>query len=203
MSGDGSPEPLLPESWSAYYTANTMPWDLGGVTPALVDWVKNNDPKGLRILVPGCGQGHDAHFLAKAGARVTAVDYATEALDKARSLYPKSSVTWLVEDVTTMVFSEPFDLVWEYTCFCALKPIQRPTYLAQLHKSLKAGGRYLGMVFLKVNDPLKGPPFQVDPSEFRALLAAHYHLAMMEEGTGRSVKDRRGQEIWFEAVAQP
>ena len=193
---------LGPGAWDAHWHEENTPWDLAGVTPALVAWHKAHGRKGEEILVPGCGRGHDAHFLSKGGALVTAVDFAPKALEAARNAYPQSRVDWQQADVTALTWESRFDRVWEYTCFCALSPSIRIDYFRNIQKTLTPGGAYWGMVFLAVPEPEDGPPFQVEPTEFRALLEAFFRVTAFEVETARSVKARRGSEIWFEAVKE-
>ncbi len=184
--------------WNARWLDANTPWDLQGVTPALIDWRRRHDVKGRRILVPGCGQGHDAHYLAKAGARVVAVDFAPEALAAARRAYPHSAVDWRTMDATRMSFPTAFDRVWEHTCFCALDPSQRDAYLDRVHRALEPGGVYWGLVFSSVPKPDSGPPFSIEPAAFERLLARFFGSAVeLELETPRSIKTRRGSEIWF------
>jgi len=187
------------EDWRKRWRDKETPWDLKGVTPALIALVKRGPVAGLDVLVPGCGRGHDAHFMGRRGAEVVAVDIAPEALETARRIYPASPVSWQCRDVTTMDYQARFDLVWEYTCFCALEPGMRDAYLDRVAAALKPGGRYIGLVFAKVPNPEAGPPFQIEPEAFHALLSARFTVDAFEPYTERSVKPRRDSEIWFEA----
>lgn len=192
-----SDEVNSPAQWDARWQDRNTPWDLGGVTPALISWLPEQDLQGRDVLVPGCGRGHDAHYFSKLGAKVTAVDFAASALEAARQTYPNSAVTWCEADVTALPFEGAFDLVWEYTCFCALKPHQRQLYLENVQKALKPGGRFIGFTFLKVNKP-EGPPFAIDPKLLRSMLEQYFTIEAFEAPASRSIKPRRGAEIWFE-----
>jgi len=201
MTEPETPKQLSPESWDTHYQNANTPWDLGGITPALAAWDKAHPLKGLHLLVPGCGRGHDPHFASRRGAVVTAVDYAESALTAARAAHPQSRVTWHRADVTTMTFDTPFDLVWEYTCFCALDPGLRRAYLRAVCKALRPGGLYFGMVFLSVPNPENGPPFQIGLDAFRDLLSETFDIEVLEPAGARSVNRRAGSEIWFQARA--
>lgn len=186
--------------WNERYQNGDIPWDVGSVTPALSAWVKEHPVKGKRIMVPGCGRGHDAHFLSKAGATVVGLDYAADALDHARAAYPKSSVKWLQADVTTMRFDKGFDLIWEYTCFCALLPTLRESYFERLRAALASGGCYMGLVFTKVVHDREGePPFFCEPEDFEGLLGRHFDRFEVTHATEKSLKERYPNETWFQA----
>ena len=183
--------------WDERWETGHTPWDTQAVTPALAQKLRCG--KG-RCLVPGCGRGHDAAYLAEIGFQVTAVDISPGALQAARDRYPEARVDWVQGDMLAMAFPAEFDLVWEYTCFCALLPEDRPTYLDQVWQTLRPGGRYMGLVFQSVRDPEDGPPFQVDPAAFKVALGSRFNLVDYEPETPLSIKPRSGREIWFEAV---
>lgn len=186
--------------WEQRWQTDDTPWDMGGATPALVDWSRDRDLNGLRILVPGAGRGYDAHFLTKQGAHVVAVDISAGALAAAKRSHPQSKVQWLQADVTQLPPGPSYDLVWEYTCFCALNPDLRKAYFQSLTAVLKPAGRYFGMVFEQVPDPDDGPPFAICVDALRQLLRDHFGEPSLEPATARSVKARRGNEIWFDVV---
>lgn len=184
--------------WDEHYQNDEIPWDIGGTTKALVDLYKDATLRKKRILVPGCGRGHDAHFLSLRGADVVGADYSSDALEAARATYPQSRVTWSQTDVTTMAFDEGFDLIWEYTCFCALQPKFREAYLDRVAANLNDGGQYCGMVFHSVPDPKGGPPFEIEADAFRKLLEERFEVDLFEADTERSIKPRLGKEIFFQ-----
>lgn len=66
-------------------------------------------------LDAGCGSGAEAIWLAAAGWKVTAVDIAAAALDRARERASRSrgsrNIEWLAADLTAWVPSTSFDLV--------------------------------------------------------------------------------------------
>jgi len=187
------------EAWENHWQNGHTPWDLGGATPGLVEWCRHQAVSGLEILVPGCGQGHDAHFLAKRSAGVIGLDLSKTALKTAASQYQQPNLRWQHGDMLLLPFTPQFDRIWEYTCFCALEPSMRAAYFAKVHSALKPGGVYWGMVFTKVPHPDNGPPFQIEASAFRASLEAHFRVEVFEPGTDRAIRARRGRELWFEA----
>ena len=191
----------MPEAhhWDAMWQDKDTPWDLGGVTPALVQWARHVDLRGSRVLVPGCGRGYDAHFLAKQGAEVVAVDISEKALAAARATHPDSRVIWRQGDVTALEEKGRFDYAWEHTCLCALDRDMLDAYLRSVSRSLAPSGRYFGLTFHTVRNPENGPPFQIAPSALRDLLEGELNLENLEEDTDRSIKPRLGSEMWFEA----
>ena len=47
--------------WEQRYQEGDVQWDKGEASPGLVDWLAENadHPTG-KVIVPGCGFGHDA-----------------------------------------------------------------------------------------------------------------------------------------------
>ena len=68
-------------NWEAHYQSNDMPWEKGGPSPGLVDFLAaNSQLERTAVLVPGCGTGHDVRAWAKAGFSVTGYDVAPSAI---------------------------------------------------------------------------------------------------------------------------
>src|SRR4051812_26252665 len=75
--------------WNSAYERNEAHWDRGQPTPVLdAVWEKHPHLLHGRVLVPGCGLGHDARWLAAHGCEVVAVDIAPLAIERAKALDP-------------------------------------------------------------------------------------------------------------------
>jgi SAM-dependent methyltransferase len=153
--------------WEERWRAGDTGWDHGEAAPPLVDWLSRHSPSG-RVLVPGCGSGHDVRALAAASPEleVTGLDIAPSAIAKAERIPSSGCISWRVGD-----FLEPapdlraaFDLVFEHTCFCALDPSLRDKYVCGLNQVLRPGGYYLAIFYLDPISP-NGPPFRVSREE--------------------------------------
>src|SRR5579871_5869942 len=84
--------------WQARYEAGDMPWDEGGPHPALVDFGSAEPFRG-RILVPGCGQGHEVRAISTAENRVTGLDIAPGAVARAREFPRAGAEEYIVADL--------------------------------------------------------------------------------------------------------
>ena len=61
------------------------------------------------------------------------------------------------------LFNQSFDIVLEYTCFCAIDPARRKDYIEMVNHILKPEGELVGLLFPIDKDPNDdGPPFGVD-----------------------------------------
>ena len=93
---DGSP-PML-ASWDGLYAHAEPPmWDAGGPD---IDLLAQLPPAPASILEIGCGEGHDALYLASLGHTVTCIEYSSTAVAKLPEL--RRRVRVLVGDVTNM-----------------------------------------------------------------------------------------------------
>ena len=67
---------------------------------------------GDRVLDLGCGEGAFAAALAQAGADVTGVDVAAEAVRRARVRAPQARIEQIVEGAALPLAEDAFDVVW-------------------------------------------------------------------------------------------
>ena len=63
--GDAMAQAVM--DWNRRYEENDTPWDKGEAHPVLRDMLARDALSG-RVLVPGCGAGHDVRELAAAAA---------------------------------------------------------------------------------------------------------------------------------------
>src|ERR1700744_2226220 len=78
-------KPLMPTDWEDQYRKGETPWDKGVPSPGLVDFLAVEMVSG-RVLVPGCGLGHDVRALAATADEVVGLDLAASAVAAARSV---------------------------------------------------------------------------------------------------------------------
>lgn len=178
------PDGSAGRDWEAAYQAGDTPWDKGRAHPALVDWLSRNRLTG-RILVPGCGAGHDVRALAAdSAAIVVGLDVAPSAKVVAERFAKAGNETYLTGDFLFGFQAEgPFDALFEHTCFCAIPPARRPEYVRAAAKSLKPGGLFLAIFYRNPTDRREpGPPFGCLMEEADALFGKEFLL--LEEQTG-------------------
>lgn len=195
-----------PEFWDDKYNNSGDKWDLGTPVPVFMSllnekrWIK----EGMSLLVSGCGKGYDAIAAAKEGLIVTAVDFSEEAIKAAQknARDENLSVNFLQEDFFLLDenYNGSFDLVFEYTTFCAINPERRGEYAEKMSLLLKPGGRLIAIVFPIDNRP-GGPPFSIDMKEFYTLFSRHLKLEYFSREIN-SVKPRKGKEVLMIFIRQ-
>ena len=165
------------EFWDKRFQAEDTPWDRGTANPQLGAWLATKALKPCRILIPGCGSGHEVAVLAQAGFDVTALDYSPEAIARTRSNLDADGLkaTLVGADALAWQPEKPFDAIYEQTCLCALYPDQWRDYADQLHRWLTPGGKLFAL-FVQFARPaaadgeIQGPPYHCDINAMRALL---------------------------------
>lgn len=161
--------------WNERYHQDDTPWDKGAATPVLEELLKHHPERftAKRILVPGCGTGHDVRWLAGQEARVTGVDIAPLAIKRAQDLDPTGMAHYELADFLDphSAFENTFDQVWEHTCFCALHPTLRRAYLTAAYRALKPGGQLIGVFFInpEMEEGEEGPPFGIHVEDLENL----------------------------------
>jgi SAM-dependent methyltransferase len=164
--------------WENRYQQGQTPWDKSAPAPELKFLLDAGLLRG-RVLVPGCGRGHDARAIAAAGgAEVIGLDLAPSALREARSFGRREGLRFEEGNLFTPPpeWAGAFDWIWEHTCFCAIDPGDRELYVTSVHALLRPGGRLLAAFFIDPGlDPGEtGPPFGVTPGELDGFFGARF-----------------------------
>jgi SAM-dependent methyltransferase len=155
--------------WESRYHSGATGWDRGDVSPALQTWLAAGAIPAGRVLVPGCGNGHEVLALAGAGHAVTAVDIAAPpVLQLTAALVEQGLHAKVIQaDLLNWIPAEPFDAVYEQTCLCALEPTQWQAYADRLAGWLVPGGRLFAL-FMQTGRA-GGPPFHCDVQRMHQL----------------------------------
>lgn len=153
-------------------------WDLGKASPFLYEVLPQLKILKQRVAVLGAGAGHDAFHLASLGHLVTAFDISSEAIERAKSLYPESQnlkyvqADLLNESAMSKNYFGQFDLVFEHTFFCAINPMHRTKAIETMWKLTGPDGHLLANFF--VITPEGGPPFGATEWELRQRLSKRF-----------------------------
>lgn len=169
-------DPLSSAEWESRYQTGKTGWDRGKPSPQFTAWFLENNHPNLRILVPGCGRGHEVIELVQAGHDVVAIDFADSAvmsLKKSRAKLGKHFEI-IQENVLEFSASEPFDAIYEQTCLCALEPMNWERYVSQLYSWLKPGGTIYAM-FMQTKST-SGPPFHCDLTHMQELFGEDHWI---------------------------
>ncbi|KAL0341391.1 UNVERIFIED_CONTAM: putative thiol methyltransferase 2 [Sesamum radiatum] len=166
-------QPTTVNGWDKCWEDGLTPWDLGSPTPVLVHLNDTGSlPKG-RALVPGCGSGYDVVAIASAEHHVVGVDLSDNAIKRATELSSRSPnaehFTFLKTDFFTWCPTQLFDLIFDYTFFCAIEPGLRSQWARKIRDLLKPDGELITLMF-PVDDHEGGPPYKVSVADYEEVL---------------------------------
>lgn len=185
-------------AWAERYDAGDTPWDIGEPHGEILRRIATGElaPRGAgRALVPGCGRGHDALALARAGWSVVGVDFAP---GLGAELGPRLAELGgeYVEGDALSLERGTFDLVLEHTFHCALPPEERPRWAALMRRSVAPGGDLAVLIF-PGDKPLAdgGPPYRTVATELGELLGEGFEL-VADEPAQVTRESRQWLERW-------
>lgn len=165
-----------------------LAWSRREPYPLLTEWAQRHHlaGEGKRAIVPGCGLGADAEYLAGLGFTATAFDVSPTAIRLARERHPGTSVEYVCADLLHPPASwrQAFDLVAEIITVQALPRAVRPRATASVARLTAPGGTLL--VIAAVDDGTgeqPGPPWPLTRTEVDAFAADGLTPAAIEMTT--------------------
>jgi SAM-dependent methyltransferase len=180
------------------YVRGRTPWDSGIVPPEITSWIAAHEANGGdpgRALDVGCGTGTTSIYLAEHGWDVTGVDFAPNAILKARlkawDFQGPGSVHFQTADVSRPDFlddARPFDLVIDVGCLHSLVPNLHTAYAANLKRLTHPGTTYLLYAF-KPTASSYGRPMGLDQDRIESLFRPEFDVIHAEHG--EEVTNRR------------
>lgn len=180
--------------WNNRYISGKTGWDLGEASPAIVAYFASQRNKDVKILIPGCGNAHEAEALIQLGfTNITLIDISEELVSTLQSRFAKNDSIH-VELGDFFEFSGTFDVVIEQTFFCAIDPALRSKYVHKMHQLLNKGGKIVGLMFNR--EFPDGPPFGGTQKEYKTLFSGKFNTKMDE--CKRSISARLGSELWVQ-----
>ena len=181
--------------WQQRYDENTTGWDIGSVSEPLKAYIDQLTDKDLRILIPGCGYGHEARYLAEQGfTQVTVIDLVDDAISRLRE--EVAAVRCITGDFFELDEAGTYDLILEQTLFCAINPAMRDQYIRKGAELLVTGGKYVGVLFNREFEG--GPPFGGDIEEYTNYMD-HRFTRYQITACYNSIPQRTGTEVFVKA----
>jgi SAM-dependent methyltransferase len=186
-------DPASADFWEMRYRAAFTPWDAGAVPARLREHVASRRPAG-RVLVPGCGSGHDVRFLAEAGLDVRGIDFSAAALEAARPVLGPFADRVRLADFFGPGLEGPWALVYERAFLCALPRRAWGDWAARVAGLLQPGALLAGFFFF--GDSGRGPPFPLHgQAELDSLLRGRFELTE-DLPVDDSIEVFAGRERW-------
>jgi SAM-dependent methyltransferase len=186
--------------WEHLYQTRTTPWELNAAAPPFRTFLQSPyaKPPG-KMVVPGCGTGSECLLFASAGYEVTGVDFAPSAIQATMHKFSQAGLLGnkgfvLQRDFFDIhEYDDYFDYVLEHTCFCAIHPSRRRTYVRTIRDLLKPGGYLIGLWWIL--ETKGGPPFSLTKNDIFDLFGKYFEIELAFEPSD-SVPERRGRELF-------
>jgi methyl halide transferase len=187
--------PLDKPYWEGRYLNNQAGWDAGSITAPLKAYIDQLTDKKKRILIPGCGNGHEAEYLFNHGfSNVFVCDLSSVPLNNLLKRCPKFPEQHLLKsdffDLNIQV-----DLILEQTFFCAIDPSLRPAYAKKCFSLLSPHGKLAGLLFNEKMEK-EGPPFGGTKEEYIKYFEPYFAFRHFEL-CYNSIKPREGRELFI------
>ena len=190
--------PLGETFWNNQYVANTTGWDLGEVSPPLKAYIDQLTRKNIRILIPGCGNTHEADYLLQQGfTDITVIDIAPTLVAQLTNKFASNpNIKIILGDFFEHVGE--YDLILEQTFFCAINPPLRKDYVAKMKELLSTGGKLVGVLFDREFEQ-QGPPFGGCKCQYEPMFEKNFDFKTFELCNNSFVK-RHGTELFINLV---
>jgi SAM-dependent methyltransferase len=196
------PPPMNPldssqtQFWNKRWEAGKMPWDLGGIPPALVSFLNRNRTP-TRVLIPGCGSGYEVQAFHEAGHDVMAIEFSAAAVVHAREVLGPLSQKIVHGNFFKHDFgANRYGLIYERGFLCSLPTTKWPDYASRMANLLLPGGKLAGL-FLYGQEP-EPPPYPLTQQTAADLLGRSFRLVHTEHSVEKSVPVYQGMEYWQE-----
>ena len=189
-----------PAFWDSKYQNNDTGWDIGEATPIFINWSKSLE-FNQKILVPGAGNGHDALYLASLNHEVYALDFSKNAINNIKNQASEKSIiiNTICKDFFNLhkTYNNYFDVILEYTFFCAIPINKRSDYIKKIYNLLKSNGIFVG-ILLPVNKPLSqgGPPYGINIKRTISDFKKYFNILEINKSP-ISIPPRKDNEVFI------
>ena len=181
--------------WTERYRTGQIGWDAGDVTTPIKEYVDQLTNKDIKILVPGCGYGHEVKYLYDSGfTNVYVVDLSIEPLRALQVRCPNIPKDRFIQG-DFFDLADVYDLIIEQTFFSVFPPEDRDLYVDKMHSLLAPNGKLVGVLF---NIPLNDthPPFGGSKEDYIEHFKPKFDLLTFETSYN-SIPPRAGAEVFI------
>lgn len=182
--------------WNSRYENDETGWDIHQVSPPLSAYIDSLANHDLRILIPGCGNAHEAAYLIEKGfGNVTLIDISSVLVNRLKEKFSGESIQIINGDFFN--HSGKYDLILEQTFFCAISPSRRNDYVKHASELLTEGGKIAGVMFNENFGFDEHPPFKGSKPEYMDLFSPYFEILQMLP-CENSIAPRLGNELFVE-----
>ena len=185
-------------SWNQRYISKNTGWDIGFVSTPIKNYIDQINNKNIRILIPGCGNAHEAEYLFKRGfKKIFIVDFSKKALNNFKQRVQNFPEKNMICDNFFNIKGK-YDLILEQTFFCAIAKEKRSKYAQHVHSLLSPKGKLVGLLF---NAPMyeDHPPFGGTSEEYRKYFEPFFNFKVFK-ACNNSILARNGKELFINLI---
>ena len=182
--------------WEQRWAEGQTGWDTRSITTPIKEYFDKVANKNAKILIPGCGNAHEAIYLYEQGFKnVYICDWAEAPLTAFAAQMPDFPKEQLLCADFFELQEKDFDYIIEQTFFCALPTKLRPKYAPKMRELLRPSGKLVGLLF---SFPLteEGPPFGGSRVEYLTYFEPVFQHIYIEN-CYNSIKPRQGNEYFI------
>lgn len=180
--------------WNNRWKNGEIGWDIGYASSPIAEYFLQVENKDLKILIPGCGNAHEAELLLEEGFKnITLLDIAPKAVEIISEKFSHNEVTVLCEDFFN--HNGRYDVIVEQTFFCALPPEMRENYVKKMNDLLNENGKIIGVLF-NTDFGKAFPPFGGNVNEYKGLFNKNFEIKKLEN-CYNSIKPRKNTEVFI------
>ena len=183
--------------WNSRWENGETGWDIGSASSAISEYFLLVEDKEIKILIPGCGNAHEAELLLEEGFKnITLLDISPKACEIISKKFPHAEVKVICEDFFN--HQGKYDVIVEQTFFCALDPNLREKYVKKMFDLLNEKGKIIGLLFNK-DFGKTTPPFGGSVEEYQNLFEKHFEIKTLEN-CYNSIKPRKNTEVFVHFI---
>lgn len=180
--------------WNEKWMNNQTGWDIGYASTPIVEFMKGYADKNASILIPGCGNAHEAVFLLEEGfTNITLLDISEAKVSELQNRFRGASAIKVVQG-DFYEYEGKHDLIIEQTFFCANPVASRKSYVQQIAHLLTPKGKLIGVLFY-VDFGFSHPPFGGSLEEYKILFQDQFSIIKLEK-CYNSIPPRAGTELF-------
>lgn len=184
--------------WNDRYDNQDTGWDIGEISTPIKAYIDQLNNESLKIIIPGCGNAHEAEYLFKKGFKnVFLIDLSPIALNQFSKRVPNFPKDQLICG-DFFNHNQTYDLMIEQTFFCAINPELRSKYAEHAAKILNPKGKLVGLLF---NDKLNNdhPPFGGHKKEYISYFNPYFEIEIMDTASN-SILPRSNRELFIKLI---
>lgn len=184
--------------WNQKWENKETGWDIGYASPAVTAYMDQYVDKDAAILIPGCGNAHEASYLLENGfTNITLIDIAPAAVATLKEKFSgNKQVKVLCGDF--FLHEGQYDLIIEQTFFCAIRPNRRAEYVSKAASLLNENGKIIGVLFDREFN-YTFPPFGGSVGEYKSLFNNYFTIKTMN-ACYNSILPRANSEVFINLV---